>query len=659
MRWPWGLAVGTSLLVATMLVGGGWLLLAADAPVGTVVPLGVLAAGLAGLGLLVARREPGNVVGALLCAIGGLVAFLTVRGAYYEIVAAEPGRLPLDSRVVAWLDESAWWLFVAVALLLLYFPDGRLISPRWRVVPVGLVLLGAGQQVFGAFATAPFLKPLEGWPRPYAPMPPALRVMSEVLFAGLLALVIVSAASVVVRFRRSSGRSQSQVKWLAIGGVAAACFPFVCLADIAVTGESGVVSTVTGVLALVSLPTAVAVAMLQHDLYDVDRAVADAVTYAIVLVALLATYAVSALAVGLVVGRGSAVAAATATAVCALVLAPLRTWLRRVVDRRLYPPRRAALAAIDELQHRIHAGEGSPEELESVLRQALRDPSLRVGYLVPGAAGFVDAAGEPVGGEVVPVVLGGAQIGVIAGGRAREDAGGGSAAVLRAVAAAAASLVEVTRLRAELAGALREVEASRARLVQAGDAERRRLERDLHDGAQQRLVALGMSLRLAQRHLADGTVDVDGVLDQGVAELATAVAELRQIAHGLRPTSLDDGLPAALAAITRNLPIAVRLQVVGDELPEQLITTAYFVAAEAVVNAAKYAQATRIGVQVTRSPEDVRIRVEDDGCGGARARPGSGLSGLTDRVVALGGSLTMHSPVGVGTAIEVVLPCGS
>ncbi|GAA1549632.1 sensor histidine kinase [Kribbella lupini] len=648
MRWPWALAVGTCLLVVTMLVGGGWLLLVADAPVGMVVPLGVLAAGLAVLGLLVARREP--VVGVLLCVIGGLVAFLGVRSAYYDVVVAEPGRLPLDSRVVAWLDESGWWLAVAVALLLLYFPDGRLISPRWRVVPIGLVLLGAAQQVFGAFATSPFLAPLEGWARPYAPLPRVVRVLSEVLFVVFLALVLVAAASVVVRFRRSSGRARAQVKWLAIAGVVAVCYPFVCLAEIAVTGESGVVATVTGVMALVSLPAAVAVAVLRHDLYDVDRAVADAVTYAIVLVALLTTYAVSALALGLVVGRGSAVAAATATAVCALLLAPLRSWLRRVVDRRLYPPRRAALTAIEELQHRIHAGEGSPEELEAVLRQALRDPGLRVGCLLPGAAGFVDAAGEPVGGEVVPVMLGGLQVGVLSG---------SSPAVLRVVAAAAASLVEVTRLRAELAGALREVEASRARLVQAGDAERRRLERDLHDGAQQRLVALGMSLRLAQRHLADGTVDVDGVLDQGVAELATAVAELRQIAHGLRPTSLDDGLPAALAAITRNLPIPVRLQVVGDELPEQLITTAYFVAAEAVVNAAKYARATRIGVQVTRSPEDVRIRVEDDGCGGARARPGSGLSGLTDRVVALGGSLTMHSPAGVGTAIEVVLPCGS
>ncbi|MEV6281997.1 histidine kinase [Kribbella sp. NPDC051770] len=632
MRWPWGLAVGTSLLVATMLVGGGWLLLATQVSAQAVVPLGVLAAGLVVLGLLVARREQRNVVGALLCLIGLLVMYLALRSAYYEAAAA--GRVPLDSRVVDWLEESGWWLFVVLGLLLLYFPDGQLIGPRWRVVPPALVLLGAGQQVFGAVSVEAL----------------GLRVLREVVFFGLLALVIASAVSVVVRLRRSSGRQRAQVKWLAIAGVAAVCYPFVCLVEIVVTGESGAVATVTGVLALVSLPVAVAVAMLRHDLYDVDRAVADAVTYAVVLVALLGTYAVSALVLGLVVGRGSAVAAASATAVCAVVLAPLRSSLRRVVDRRLYPPRRAALAAIEELQHRIHAGEGSPEELEGVLRQALRDPLLRVGYLVPGAAGFVDVAGAAVGGEVVPVMLGGMQIGVLAG---------DSPAVLRTVATAAANLVEVTRLRAELAGALREVEASRARLVQAGDAERRRLERDLHDGAQQRLVSLGMSLRLAQRHLGDGTVDVDELLDQGVAELATAVAELRQIAHGLRPTSLDDGLPAALAAITRNLPIPVRVEVVGDELPEQLVTTAYFVAAEAVVNAAKYAQASRIGVRVTRSREDVRIRIEDDGCGGARARPGSGLSGLTDRVVALGGSLTMLSPVGAGTAIEVVLPCGS
>jgi signal transduction histidine kinase len=391
--------------------------------------------------------------------------------------------------------------------------------------------------------------------------------------------------------------------------------------------------------------------MLRHDLYDVDRVLADTVTYGIVLVILLGTYGVAAVSLGLVLGRDSAVAAAAATALCALLLAPVRSRLQRSVDRRLYPPRRAALSAIEDLQQRIHTEQAQPEELESALRTALRDPALRVGLLVPGASGFIDAAGRPVSSpQLVPVTLGGAQIGVLAS----EST---SPAVLKAVAAGAASLVEVTRLRAELAGALREVEASRARLVQAGDAERRRLERDLHDGAQQRLVSLGMAMRLAQRHLGDGSVDVDGLLDQGVAELATAVAELRQIAHGLRPTSLDDGLHAALSGITQSLPIPVRLEIPAD-LPEDLSTTAYFVAAEAVTNAAKYANATSIVVRVDRSSDEVRIRIEDDGCGGASPRPGSGLSGLLDRVAAVGGSVRLHSPVGRGTTVEAVLPCG-
>jgi signal transduction histidine kinase len=144
-----------------------------------------------------------------------------------------------------------------------------------------------------------------------------------------------------------------------------------------------------------------------------------------------------------------------------------------------------------------------------------------------------------------------------------------------------------------------------------------------------------------------------------VAELATAIAELRQIAHGLRPTSLDDGLHAALTAITQTLPIPVQLHIGPGELPEDLATTAYFVAAEAVANAAKYSRATSIAVRVAQSADDVRIRVEDDGCGGAMPRPGSGLSGLVDRVAAVGGSLSMNSPAGLGTTIEAVLPCGS
>ena len=653
MRWPRWLTLGTFLLVPTMLAGSVWLLLSYTAGQHTVrnfALLGAASTAIAVLGLVISRKVA--VVGFLLVWAGVVATFLASRDVYYNVVVADPGKLPLDSRVVAFLDESGWWLFIAVVLVLLYFPDGSLPSRRWLPVPVSLVALGLVQQTFGAFATIPFLEPLQDLPRPFEPLPQPIRVLSEVVFALMIALLLVSGISLFVRFRRSTGRVRQQLKWLSLAGLAVVVYPFVCLTELLITGNTGVVSTVFGIATLIALPASVAVAMLRHDLYDVDRVLADTVTYAIVMVVLLGTYAVTALTLGLFLGKESATAAAAATAVCALVLAPLRARLQRLVDRRLYPPRRAALLAIEDLHHRIHTDQAQPEELEKSLQTALRDPSLRVGLLVPGAAGFVDASGRPVGATgAVPVMLGGTQIGLLAG--------ASGPAVLKAVATSAASLVEVTRLRAELAGALREVEASRTRLVQAGDEERRRLERDLHDGAQQRLVSLGMAMRLAQRHLDDGTVDVNGLLDQGVAELATAIAELRQIAHGLRPTSLDDGLHAALRAITQTLPIPVQLHIPPGELPEDLATTAYFVAAEAVTNAAKYSRATSIAVRVAQSGEDVRIRVEDDGCGGATPRPGSGLSGLVDRVAAVGGSLSLHSPAGLGTTIEAVLPCGS
>jgi signal transduction histidine kinase len=324
------------------------------------------------------------------------------------------------------------------------------------------------------------------------------------------------------------------------------------------------------------------------------------------------------------------------------------------VDRRLYPARQAALSALDELRAQIHSGQSEPERLESVLAKALRDPALKVGYRLPGGGELVDASGAPmstVDGET-PILVGGVEIGVL-------QWSGGSRELRRELAQASALLAELVRLRLELREALHEVAASRTRLQQIGYEERRRLERDLHDGAQQRLVSLGMALRLAQRHLSDGTVDVNGLLDQSVAELGTAVAELRQLAHGLRPGSLDDGLGPALAALTSTMPVPVELEVRAPTLPDDVSTTAYYVASEAVANAAKHAKAGRIGLRVALEEGQLLVEVADDGVGGAAPRAGSGLAGLADRVAAAGGSLRVHSPCGAGTVVEAVLPCAS
>ena len=216
--------------------------------------------------------------------------------------------------------------------------------------------------------------------------------------------------------------------------------------------------------------------------------------------------------------------------------------------------------------------------------------------------------------------------------------------LLREIASDVGLIVELIRSRLELTEALREVADSRARILHAGYRERRRLERDLHDGAQQRLVSLGMAVRLAQRHLGDPGFDVNGLLDQAVAELSTAVAELRAIASGLRPLDLDSGLGPAIRSLTTGLPIPVVLELDEEEVPDDVATTAYYVASEALANVIKHADAETVAVSVARQDGHVHVRISDDGCGGAQPRPGSGLAGLVDRVAAAGGRLS----VGVG-----------
>ena len=621
---------------------------------GTFAGLALAGVSMAALGVVITFKVPGNVVGTLVASIGAMTAFFTSRDVYYAVWREDHTSIPLSPWVIAVLDESSWWLIASVALLVLLFPDGRLPSRRWRVVPVLLAVCALSQHLYGTVARDPFGNGMADVHRPWELRSDLLYALSFVSVVGCLILLLACAASLIVRFRRSHERERAQLKWLVLAGIGATLYPiagFVAyLTDVKTSPELEVV----GVLVLVALPTSITIAMLRHDLFDIDRVIADTISYLAVVVVLLGTYAVLALGLGLVLGRHSAPAAAAATAVCALLLSPLRRRVQRVVDNRLYPVRRAALQAIEDLQRRVHTQNAQPEELESVLRTAMRDPGLRVGLLVRGTAGFVGISGSAVPQEgLVPVTLGGVQIGAVSGSQQTPPA------VLRDVAAASASMIEMTRLRAELTGALRDVEASRNRLVLAGDAERRHLERDLHDGAQQRLVALGMAMRVAQHQLGEGDVDVNALLDRGVAELGTAVAELRQIAHGLRPTSLEEGLRPALAALTRQLPIPVRLRITPDQLDEDLVTTAYYVAAEAITNAAKYASASAVAVSVEQTDAGLEILIRDDGCGGAEARTGSGLAGLADRVAAVGGTFRLKSPIGGGTIIEAVLPCGS
>jgi signal transduction histidine kinase len=644
MRWITAL---TAALLTGALVVTGWVLAALEPTATTlgIAAVGTLLAGVtAGLGLVVARRARGNAVGALLVLVAAGEALTATREIGWRVLAAHPDTAERLNWLVALLAESSIWLFAALALLLLCFPDGR---PLWRVVPPLLLVAAGIHHAYGAVDDAPYAAPLQDVPHPWGPPPLAVEAVGFLADLTLLGLLMACAASLFVRHRRADELRRRQIRWLALAGIGVPGFIVVCLAEIVLTGEPGWAGDTVALATGLGIPLATAVAMLRHDLYDVDRALAATVGYGLATGVLLLVFAAASAVAGVILGHDSTVVAAAATALAAVALSPLRRRLQRRVDRRLYPQRQAALAAIARLQREIHAGDGRPEQLAERLRVALRDPELRVGYRVPGAAGLVDETGTPLGGEGTPVELGGEPIGAIV-----------SAELPREVAAASATLVEVVRLRLEVTAALREVEASRARLVHAGYAERRRLECDLHDGAQQRLVSLGMALRLAQRHL--GTVDVNGLIDETVAELGTAVAELRRIAHGIRPSSLDDGLPAALAALTQHVPIPVALDVQApDPLPDDVATTAYFVISEAIANAVKHAGASRIDVRIARTNGHLAVRVSDDGCGGAAPVPGSGLAGLSDRVGAVGGALALRSRRGGGTTVEATVPCGS
>jgi signal transduction histidine kinase len=216
----------------------------------------------------------------------------------------------------------------------------------------------------------------------------------------------------------------------------------------------------------------------------------------------------------------------------------------------------------------------------------------------------------------------------------------------------------VWQLDAELRHRLEELRASRARLVEAGDAERRRLERDLHDGAQSRLVGLALLLRAAQKR-AVGDAELAGLLDRAQDELQTSLAELRELARGIHPAVLTErGLEPALHALVDRAPVPVTVEADEQErLPGPVESAAYFVVSEALTNVAKYARATEAAVAVRQVNGQVIVEVSDDGVGGADAARGSGLRGLADRVAALDGTLSLDSPEGGGTRLRAAIPC--
>ncbi len=317
--------------------------------------------------------------------------------------------------------------------------------------------------------------------------------------------------------------------------------------------------------------------------------------------------------------------------------------------------------AISELLAQLGEG-GGRGALRDALVDALGDPTLELAYWVPGQDAYVDADGHPVrvdpapAGKVSTIIEHeGERIAAIvhSSGLAEERE------LVQTAGAAAGLTLRNERLDAELRAKVAELQASRSRIVQAGYEQRRRLERDLHDGAQQRLMALGIDLRMVRERIEHDPQGAAELLDGSLHELKEATAELRELARGIHPAVLTNrGLHAALKGLASRSPVPVELlQTPADRLPPSVESAVYFVVAEALTNAARYSRAQTVTVGVVRDNGHVDVEVRDDGVGGADADQGSGLRGLADRVAALDGRLQLTSPQGLGTILRATIPC--
>jgi signal transduction histidine kinase len=316
--------------------------------------------------------------------------------------------------------------------------------------------------------------------------------------------------------------------------------------------------------------------------------------------------------------------------------------------------------AVAELVEALGRTDDRRSSLRDSIATALGDTSLTVAYWLPQQHAYVDADGrqvempEPGSGRVATrIERGGEPLAAVI----HDEALAEEQELVRAVGGAAALTLENERLSAELRARIEELRASRARIVRAGDEERRRLERDLHDGAQQRLVTLALNLRLARD--SDDAATMRGLVDEAAQELTEATAELRELARGIHPAVLTDrGLDAAVNALAGRAQVPVEVSPVPQErLAAPVESTVYFVVAEALTNVTRYAQASHAEVDIGRQNGTLVVRVRDDGIGGADPRRGSGLRGLADRVAAVDGRLEVTSDPGAGTLVLAEIPC--
>lgn len=666
------LLIGESLVLGIPSLPGGFRFF-------EVVPLTGLA--FSAVGALIVIRRGENRVGWLCCVIGVLVNLWMFSFQYATAAVTRPGFLP----AIGWVTWIASWVWVVAFMLVaaglpLVFPDGRLLSRRWRWAAW-----------FAVAQTALAVIPLAVLPRvpPTARNPVGIQALSGWLylvprFDGYLAMISLGlgVAAIVLRFRRAKEEERLQLKWFATGvAVVAALSAALILVYGPILAAPAPVATLFG-LSMLSLPLGIGLAVLKYRLYDLGLLLNKAIVFGSLAAFITGVYVVIVVAVGSLIGRGNTAnvwLSIIATGLVAVAFQPVRERVERLASRIVYGKRASSYEVMADFSRRVAQAttlDGVLNETAELAASAVGAKHSRVRLFLTGEAervAFWPADVAPTAPEVSrSVVHQSVTVGEIAIAKpAGEKLTHGEERLIADLAAQAGPVLSNSRLAAELADRLRDIEtqarelaASRTRIVQAEEAGRRRIERDIHDGVQQEIVALIAKVGLARNQLARDSQQAAITLAEVQEEAQRALRDLRELARGIHPAVLEDsGLVDAIKTRAGRLPIAVRIQadatVQRSRFRPEIEGAAYFVVSEALANVLKHSSAQEARIRLTSEPGQLRIEVIDDGCGfDPAAVAQAGLRGIKDRVEALGGAFCVASGA-KGTRIQADLPAGS
>jgi signal transduction histidine kinase len=650
------------------------------------------------LGALVVRRA-GNVIGWMLLGIGTALAIMALGSAYAVLGVRHPGTLPAPKLVGLLAEWSFVPSFTGVSFALMLFPTGRLPSPRWRPF-AGLGLLATALTMIG-FVVHPRLValPAPGGVSLLYENPLGIRslgpVLSTVLIGTLnglavVATVLLAAAFValVVRYRSGGREIRQQIKWIALVAVAGVGCQTAALLGISVTGDTSNPVTTTAyvvmpILALLGIPAVITIAILKHGLYQIDVIINRAVMYGLLSAALTAVYAGIVVGIGTLAGyAGGPVLTVAAAVVIAVLFQPLRHRAQLVANRIVYGQRATPYQVLADFAQDM-AGQLDVDlaldRVAAVLAGATGAVRVEVWVRVgselrprvtwphrsppPAPVAIADPAALPAfdaATRAIAVRHGDELLGAITVCKPRnEPVSATEDKLLTHLASQAGLVLRNVRLTAELQATIDDLKASRRRLVRAQDEERQRIERNLHDGAQQQLVALTVQLTLLEDS-AGNPGEIRQMTGQLRAGLHAALDDLRALARGIYPPLLaDQGLRAALQAQAGKAPLPVLVEADGiGRYRRDAEAAAYFCILEALQNVAKYARASRAIVALSCPDGHLEFTVTDDGDGfdTAKATHGTGLQGMADRLAAAGGALRIHAAPGLGTTISGTLP---